>query len=849
MPESSETSGGRPLAWHLAVLCLALLVPVLILGTILAYSYSESEGERLEEEALRMAHDVTAACDREFAGLIATMKVLGLSRYLQSGDLENFDAQARSVYRQIGINVIVRDLNGQQLVNTRVPRGVPLPVNVDPDSDSAALKAKQPIISNLFMGALTRKPLFIVNAPVLRDGKAVYLFNLSLEPERMRDVIVRTDLPPDWTAAVADRRGLVVAHSSRHEAVLNRSLPPAIPYDGGARDGIVHGVGVTAHPQPGITAFSRSQLSGWIAVVTVPAAHVSAPLWRSLTVVFGAGAAISALSLAIALVFSRRIEGPVNALALQAARLGRGETVHPLATPVREVNSLSKVLAEADRQRQAADAAVRGSEERYRTLASATHEGVAVIEKRRIVESNEAFWTIFAYHSREEILGRRALQLIAPSARKAILGQVRRGMLDHYECIGRRADGSTFPVELYCKPIVYQGRGMRVVIVSDLTARKAAENALRDSEARLRLAQSAGRIGTWDWDILNGRAICSESYCRLYGLDPKGLGPQSPEDWLTRIHPEDRERVIKVWNQALASGRLETEYRIVRPDGSVRWIADRGMPVFDAEGRLWRFIGVNVDVTERREAEQRLHELQLELLHASRLSAMGQMAAALAHELNQPLGAATNFLSAARLALQSPRPKAPTRALTRIEKGIEQMVRAGAIVSRLRDYVSRGETDKQIVAVPRLLEDAVALALVGSKDPDLRIRYDFDPCERPILADRIQIQQVVFNLVRNALEATRGKVLREITVATRLLSNTELEVSIADTGLGLPRDPEAVFQPFATTKRNGMGIGLSICRTIVEAHGGRLWGESRPAGGAVFRFTVPLSPLEETVHA
>jgi PAS domain S-box-containing protein len=614
-----------------------------------------------------------------------------------------------------------------------------------------------------------------------------------------------------------------------------------IPREGATHDKFVHSEGVVADLQPGITAFSRSQLSGWSAVVTVPAEQVSAPFWRSLTVVFGAAGIILGLSLFLSLVFSRRIEGPVNALAVQAARLGRGEAVQPLSTGVREVNSLSGVLAEAHRMRQTAEAAVRASEERYRTLSSATHEGVAVIERRRIVEANDAFWTIFGYGSRADVLGRRALELIAPPARKAMLAHVRTGMLDRYECVGRHADGSAFPIELYCKPIVYLGRSMRVVIASDLTTRKAAELALRDSEARLQLAQAAGRIGTWEWDVADGRAICSESYCQLHGLDPDGRGPQTPEAWLAQLHPDDRERVLKDWEAALSSGRLETEYRIVRPDGSVRWIVDRGIPLFDAQGRPWRFIGVNVDVTERREAEQRLHESQLELLHASRLSAMGQMAAALAHELNQPLGAATNFLSAARLALQSRRPDAPTRALARIERAIEQTVRAGAIVSRLRDYVSRGETDKQILSPARLLEDAISLALVGAKHPNLRIRYDFAADERPILADRIQIQQVVFNLVRNALEAIRGKILLEIAVATRVLPTGQLEISIADTGPGLPNDPETVFQPFASTKSTGMGIGLSICRTIVEAHGGRLWGETRPDAGAVFRFTLPIA--------
>ena len=728
-PEVVRAPRARPLAWHLAVLCLALVVPILVLGAIMAWFYANAERARLEREALSKAHQVIAATDREFAGLIATIKVLGLSRFLQSGDLDNFDAQAREVYRRIGVNVVVRSRDGRQLVNTRVPRGEPLPAVVDPESDLAVLQTKQPHVSNLFVGGVSHRPGYIVNAPVVREGEIIFFLSLRIDPERMRDVILQAEPPAGWTAAVADRRGLVAAHSSRHEEMLNKQLPLLIKSEGMRHDGVLRNGDAVGDPDVGMTAFSRSPLTGWTAVVTVPTDQITAPLRRALAVVMSMGAAILALSVALAFLFARRIEGPVAALGVQAARLGRGEPVQPLATRVREVNALSHVLSDADQQRQAADTALRGSEE------------------------------------------------------------------------------------------------------------------------RLQLAQSAGGIGAWDWDVVSGHAICSESYRDLYGLDPKGPGHDSPKAWLAQVHPDDRDRVIKTWDAALASGRLESEYRIVRPDGSVRWIVDRGRSILDVEGRPTRFIGVNVDVTERHEAELRLHELQLELLHASRLSAMGQMAAALAHELNQPLGAATNFLGAARLALQSARPGAPERALARIEKAVEQTVRAGAILGRLRDFIAHGETDKRIVRAPQLLEDAVALALVGAKDSELRIRFDLAPEDRPIVADRVQIQQVVFNLVRNALEATAGRSSREITVASRPTANGELEISVADTGPGLGEDPEAVFRPFASTKSTGMGIGLSICRTIVEAHGGRLWAEQRPGGGALFRFILPVAPSEETVHA
>ena len=377
--------------------------------------------------------------------------------------------------------------------------------------------------------------------------------------------------------------------------------------------------------------------------------------------------------------------------------------------------------------------------------------------------------------------------------------------------------------------------------------RRVAAEALRESEERLRLAHEAGGVGTWDWDAMRGVATCSEAYCRLYGLDPKGPGHQSPEDWLAQVHPDDRERAQRIRAATMASGQLENEYRILRPDGSVRWVVDRGLPIYDADGRLVRLLGANVDITESREAHERLRELQAQVLHASRLSAMGQMAAALAHELNQPLGAAVNFVNAARMTRRGSTPDGVERAQARLEKAAEQTVRAGAILRRLRDFVTRGETDKRVVNARRLVEDAVALALVGKRDPELRMCLAFDPSDPAILADSIQIQQVVFNLVRNALEAMDGRAARELVVTTKAAGVTEVEISVADTGSGLPSDPEVLFTPFATSKPTGMGIGLSICRTIVEAHGGHLLAEHRPGGGAVFRFTVPAAQPREAI--
>jgi two-component system sensor kinase FixL len=259
------------------------------------------------------------------------------------------------------------------------------------------------------------------------------------------------------------------------------------------------------------------------------------------------------------------------------------------------------------------------------------------------------------------------------------------------------------------------------------------------------------------------------------------------------------------------------------------------------------FTGFIRDLTERQQAEARFQELQSELVHVSRLTALGEMASALAHELNQPLSAITNYLKGSRLLLR--RDEVPLDRLEEaVERAGEQALRAGDIIRRLRDFVARGETERSVESLPKLVEEASALALVGAKEYGIHVRYDFASNVDLVLADKVQIQQVVLNLVRNGIDAMAGSPShrREMKIAIRAADDRMVEVSVADTGPGI--DPEVssrLFQPFITTKRSGMGVGLSISRTIIEAHGGRIWAGANEGGGAVFAFTLQGVGKEE----
>jgi len=250
------------------------------------------------------------------------------------------------------------------------------------------------------------------------------------------------------------------------------------------------------------------------------------------------------------------------------------------------------------------------------------------------------------------------------------------------------------------------------------------------------------------------------------------------------------------------------------------------------------FTGFVRDLTERQQTEARLQELQSELVHISRLTAMGEMASALAHELNQPLSAIANYLKgSSRLLKGETVPR--ERLADAVDKAAEQALRAGEIIRRLRDFVARGETERRVESLPKLIEEASALALVGAKEHGVRVNFRFAPGIDLVLADKVQIQQVLLNLIRNAIEAMEGVRKRQLDIRIDPAADDMAQISVVDTGAGIgPEVAEQLFQPFVTTKRSGMGVGLSISRTIIEAHGGRIWTEPNPQGGAIFRFTL-----------
>jgi two-component system, LuxR family, sensor kinase FixL len=299
------------------------------------------------------------------------------------------------------------------------------------------------------------------------------------------------------------------------------------------------------------------------------------------------------------------------------------------------------------------------------------------------------------------------------------------------------------------------------------------------------------------------------------------------DSYLQRYEHTGERRIIGI-------GRVTTARR---RDGSTFPIELSVGEAGSGEGRL--FTGFIRDLTERQQTQRRLQDLQGELGHVSRVSAMGTLAAALAHELNQPLSAIATYMEASRDLLDGDiSPDVAEMLKEAFDETAAQAMRAGQIVRRLRDFIARGEAERRVESLHKLVVEANALALAGGGDRGLDLLLDLDPDGDLVLVDRIQVQQVMLNLVRNAVEAMEGCPVKKLEIRSRRLDDN-VRVTVADSGTGLDEEIRAnLFEPFQSTKDAGMGLGLSICRTMIEAQGGRIWAEPSPLGGTAFHFTL-----------
>jgi len=500
------------------------------------------------------------------------------------------------------------------------------------------------------------------------------------------------------------------------------------------------------------------------------------------------------------------------------------------------------VLMAIVNERRRLEQQLRDSEELYREVVESQTELVCrYLPDTTLTFVNEAYCRFFG-RRREELIGRKFVELMPEAARQEALSHVASLASDPrprtYEHQVLAPDGSVRWQQWVDHPIVqpdgriaeFQGIGR------DVSDRKRTEETLLDSEERLQLALEAGGMGVWDWDVRSNTMLWSKEHYTIMGLEPFSVD-LTHRTWAGLVHPEDLPLAERAMEKALAEGTgYQCEYRVVRPDGSVTWIEARGHPIHE-NGRCVRVMGLVVDVTDRKRGQ----EADQKLAHASRLSVVGELTASIAHEINQPLGAILSNADAAEMLLES-----GTARLAEVRHILEDIrkddVRASEVVRRIRRLLQKHEFEIQPYDLNEVVADVVRLVSADAIRRNIAIATNL--AQLPILhGDRVQMLQVLLNVILNGLDAMAATPdgRRLITIRTARGAEGGVEISITDAGHGIPPDRlPRIFESFYTTKKDGMGLGLSIARSTVEQHGGRIRAANNDGGGATFRITLPV---------
>lgn len=381
-----------------------------------------------------------------------------------------------------------------------------------------------------------------------------------------------------------------------------------------------------------------------------------------------------------------------------------------------------------------------------------------------------------------------------------------------------------------------------VGISMDITARKLAQDALQESEARFHTMADAAPVMIWMSDTDKLCTYFNKGWLEFTG---RTLEQELGNGWAEGVHEQDFDDCLEIYRNAFDARQPFTmDYRLRRSDGEYRWVLDNGTPRFASDGTFMGYIGSCIDITARRRSEQETLLLREEIAHVGRVSVMGQLASALAHEINQPLGAILRNAEAAEILMQVESPDLEEiRAILGDIRRDDQ--RAGAVIDRMRSLLKRRSLKTRTLDVGELVDDVVAIAQAHAAARMSRLDVDVTDDLPPVRGDRVHVQQVLLNLILNAMDALSETAARDhcVTVRVRLCDGAQMiEIGVSDNGDGVPADHlTRVFDPFFTTKPNGLGMGLPISRTIIEAHGGRLWAENNQGGGATFRFTLPTA--------
>lgn len=499
-------------------------------------------------------------------------------------------------------------------------------------------------------------------------------------------------------------------------------------------------------------------------------------------------------------------------------------------------------------QRKRAEKTLLESERKFSIMFDKAAFAIALtrLPDRLFVDVNEAWSKIFGF-KRKEVMGKTSLELGINRdlrERELLFSELEQGgSIRNRELTFSSKAGAACVVSCNMDVISFGGNRYLLSTMQDITEQKRAEEERRRAEVYLREGQRLSHTGSWAWNVSTGELYWSEEHYRIFGLDPETftLTIEAAQQF---IHPEDRTAANQAFCKATGEGSaFGWDLRIVRPDGTIRYVHSQAYPLFNEAGELREYVGTIIDMTQRKQAEEALRKAQSELAHANRLATLGEMAASIAHEVNQPLGAiVTNGNASLRLISREPPDLGGSREA--IDCMIGDAMRASEVIKRIRGLVKKTPTAKWPLNINETIEEVIALSASELAKNQVAVRTELASDAPLVLGDRVQLQQVLLNLILNANEAMSepGWKHRELLLTSRQTGKHEINVDVRDSGVGIePRDRERIFDAFNTSKEGGLGLGLSISRSIIEGHGGRLWTTANKDRGATFHFNLPVS--------
>ena len=894
-------AGSHTTRWHLAAFALALSLPVIAFVAFLLWQYTDSERSRLEGRAVALASDTSVTIDRELTGLLGGLDVLSMSRMIADGDFAGFYAQAKEVQQRQGVIPVLRDLTGQQIVNPRQPFGAALPRAVL-EVDQRVIETGKAQISGMFTGAIAKQPLFAIVSPVKIDGKVAYTLALSLPVERVRALLDEQEIPDDWTVAIIDDSGKILARNRNNDDYVGKSATADLIANTKGQSGTW--IGTTIDGREIFGAYSRGSVSGWRSAVGVRRSDLNQSMMRSLWLLVGLGILLLSASSLLAAIFARRLTLPMHALTERARALGRGDAVEPLVSPLREADDVSRALADASaqmrqraRERDQAVAALSEETLRLDTLNRAGTSLTGELELDALVETITASATrltgarygAFFMQSKNPADGSdvwslaslsgaspdqftplglpRATALFAPSF--AGEGVVRSDDIledGRYGSMGGMPQGH-LPVRSYlAAPIIsrsaetlgvllfghpepgrFSEREERLIVGFAGQASIALDNARLFRSVQLEQDRFKAAVGA-----VRGVLWTNDSEGRMSGEQPgwAALTGQTREEyqgygWASAVHPEDSEASVAAWNEAVSERRTFVfEHRVRRHDGVYRTFAIRAVPVVDADGSIREWVGVHTDITEQRDAEAELKESNEEIQRYAYI---------VSHDLRAPLVNIMGFtseLEAVRDEIIGALGDHPRTA--EIEQDfVESISFIKAAINKMDGLINailRLSREGRRTFRPEELD--MASLVRGLADAQ---HHQAEAVEAQVIvgdlpvfiADRLAVEQIFGNLIDNAIKyLAPGRPGRIEVTGERIGARVRFEVR--DNGRGIaPQDHARVFELFrrsGTQDKPGEGIGLAHVRTLVRSLGGRIDLASELGIGTTFIVTLPYAP-------